>query len=46
MIVHYQAAGFSVIQLIYSDNNKRFIKDYIGRVFDYDDVTDDGEEGV
>lgn len=39
----YEAEGFGVIQLIYEDSGSLFIKDYEGNVYNYEDVTDDGE---
>ena len=39
----YEAEGFGVIQAIYEDSGSLFIKDYEGNVYNYEDVTDDGE---
>lgn len=39
----YEAEGFSVIQAVYKDAGSLFIKDYEGNVYNYEDVTDDGE---
>ena len=39
----YRADDFSVIQHIYRENGTWLIKDYINRVYRFEDVTDDGE---
>jgi len=39
----YRASNFSVIQTIYEKDNEIYLLDYIGRIYNYDNVTDDGE---
>jgi hypothetical protein len=38
----YRATGFTVIQEIYAIADEWYIRDYIGRVYRFEDVTDDG----
>ena len=42
MVWHFRSNDFSVIQHIYKVNNQWIIEDYIGRLFKFDDITDDG----
>jgi len=39
----YEADGFSVIQSIYEEDGQWFLKDYESAVYNFEDVTDDGE---
>ena len=39
----YEAKGFGVIQSIYEEGGDWFLKDYEGTVYNFEDVTDDGE---
>ena len=39
----YEADGFGVIQSIYEEDGDWFLKDYEGNVYNFEDVTDDGE---
>ena len=39
----YEADGFGVIQSIYEEDGQWFLKDYEGVIYNFEDVTDDGE---
>ena len=39
----YRASDFGVIQHIYKEGDDWLVKDYINRVYRFEDVTDDGE---
>jgi hypothetical protein len=39
----YRATNFSVIQTVYEKEGLIYLLDYIGRTYNYEDVTDDGE---
>ena len=39
----YEAEDYSVIQSIYEESSSWFIRDYEGNIYNYEDVTDDGE---
>ena len=39
----YRAKDFGVIQSIYRKGDNIFIKDYLENIFNFEDVTDDGE---
>jgi hypothetical protein len=39
----YRAADYRVIQQIYKEGDDWLVKDYISRVYRFEDVTDDGE---
>ena len=43
MNILYRAINFSVIQTVYEKDGLIYLLDYIGRVYNYEDVTDDGE---
>ena len=42
MVWSYRATRFTVIQEIYPVAHEWYIRDYIGRVYKFEDVTDDG----
>lgn len=39
----YNANGFSVVQSIYEEGGDWFLKDYEGTIYNFEDVTNDGE---
>lgn len=39
----YNAKGFSVVQSIYEEGGYWFLKDYEGTIYNFEDVTNDGE---
>jgi hypothetical protein len=39
----YEAEDYGVIQSIYEENGSWFIRDYEDKIYNYEDVTDDGE---
>ena len=43
MNILYRATNFSVIQTVYEKDGLIYLLDYIGRIYNYEDVTDDGE---
>ena len=43
MMVIFRATDFSVIQKVTKDGDYIVIEDYIGRVYDFDNVTNAGE---
>jgi len=42
MVFLYRATTFTVIQAIYKISESWYILDYIGRIYRFEDVTDDG----
>ena len=42
MVWSYIATDFSIIHKIYCENGQWYIKDTFGRLFRFEDVTDDG----
>ena len=43
MNILYRATGFSVIQTVYEKDSIIYLLDYIGRIYNFDDITDNGE---
>jgi hypothetical protein len=39
----YKAKDFSVIQEVFENSGSVFLKDYLGIIYNLEDVTDDGE---
>jgi hypothetical protein len=39
----YEAEDYGVIQSIYEEDGSWFIRDYEDKIYNYEDVTDDGE---